>query len=113
MKKVVRTWAMDDKEEYEDSYYMDHAGRRVIDIETMLGHSLTATKDIESMLVGVMTHLHESGADTFEILRDDNLNAWWTKKLQEIEKKKRQEEAVEKAKTSLTKEQRKLLGLNF
>jgi hypothetical protein len=91
----------------EDEYH------HTIDLEEILGHSLEAAKDLDAMLTGVMTHLHSTGADTFEILRDNNLAAWWKKKLAEIKKHEALEAAREKAKNSLTKEQRKLLGLGF
>jgi methionyl-tRNA synthetase len=90
-----------DKSEYE------------INLDEILGVTTSAVKELDAMLTGVMTHLHETGADTFEILRDQNLNAWWGKKLKEIKKQKEVNKAREIAKSTMTKEQRKLLGLDF
>jgi hypothetical protein len=92
---------------------MDKEIYTTINIEEILGHSIDASKELDAMLTGVMKHLHETGADTFEILRDQQLNAWWGKKLKEIKKQEELDKAREVAKSTLTKEQRKILGLGF
>jgi hypothetical protein len=110
MKKVARKWS-DMNDEYSEAF--DKEIYHTINIEEILGHSIEASKDLDAMLTGVMKHLHDTGADTFEILRDDKLAAWWGKKLKEIKKQEQLAIAREAAKSTLTKEQRKLLGLDF
>jgi hypothetical protein len=96
-----------------DEWDIGGSGKYEVNLDELLGMSSDAVKELEAMLTGVMTHLHETGADTFEILRDQNLNAWWGKKLAEINRQEAIKRARDTAMSTLTKEQRKLLGLKF
>lgn len=69
--------------------------------------------DYKRMLMGVMKHLRETGADTMEILRDDELNEWWGREVAKIEAAERKEAAKERAMSVLSPEERKALGLKF
>jgi hypothetical protein len=97
----------------EDEWDIDVSGKYEINLDELLGMNSDAVKELDAMLTGVMTHLHETGADTFEILRDQNLNAWWGRKLAEINRQAALKRAQDTAMSTLTKEQRKLLGLKF
>ena len=69
--------------------------------------------DYKRMLYGVMKHLHETGADTMEVLRDDELNEWWGKELAKIKAAELKEAAKERAMSVLSYEERRALGLKF
>lgn len=69
--------------------------------------------DYKRMLMGVMKHLRETGADTMEILRDDELNAWWGKEVAKMEAAELKAKAKERAMSVLSPEERKALGLKF
>lgn len=69
--------------------------------------------DYKRMLLGVMKHLRETGADTLEVLRDNELNEWWGGEVAKIEAAERKAAAKERAMSVLSPEERKALGLKF
>lgn len=69
--------------------------------------------DYKRMLMGVMKHLRETGADTMEILRDNELNEWWGGEVAKIEAAERKAAAKERAMSVLSPEERRALGLKF
>jgi len=69
--------------------------------------------DYKRMLMGVMKHLRETGADTLEVLRDNELNDWWGKEVAKMEAAERKAAAKERAMSVLTAEERRALGLKF
>lgn len=69
--------------------------------------------DYKRMLMGVMKHLRETGADTMEVLRDNELNEWWGGEVAKIEAAERKAAAKERAMSVLSAEERKALGLKF
>ena len=69
--------------------------------------------EYKRMLMGVMKHLRETGADTLEVLRDNELNEWWGGEVAKIEAAERKAAAKERAMSVLSPEERRALGLKF
>lgn len=67
----------------------------------------------EKLLREVMIELHRSGQDTFIALKNDKLRDWWSVELAKIKKEEAKVAAREKAKSLLSEEERKLLGMRF
>ena len=68
--------------------------------------------DFEGMLTRVMLHLHSTGEDVLLSLKDEELRAWWSDTLKDIEHNEAVAAAKEKAMLVLSDEERKLLGLS-
>lgn len=77
------------------------------------GGEAASRYDYESMLRRVMTELRSTGADTFAVLKDEELGEWWTKEVKKIEHEEAVEAAKVRASNSLSAKERKLLGLDF
>lgn len=71
--------------------------------------------DYEWMLRDVMHELHDQGQglDTLLALKNDQLREWWNTELAKIKRADAKQAAREKAKSLLSEEERKLLGMKF
>lgn len=69
--------------------------------------------EYKRMLMDVMIELHRSGQDTFMALKNDGLREWWNGELAKIKRAEAKAAAREKAKSLLSDEERKLLGMKF
>lgn len=71
--------------------------------------------DHASMLREVMHELHKQGEglDTLLALKNDQLRDWWNVELAKIKRDEAKRAAREKAKSLLSEEERKLLGMKF
>lgn len=69
----------------------------------------------ENLLREVMHELHRQGEgmDTLLALKNDRLRDWWSVELAKIKKEEAKVAAREKAKSLLSEEERKLLGMKF
>ena len=67
----------------------------------------------EEMLLNVLKYLDQTGGIEFAILKDPELGRYWAKKKKEIEHALAVEAATEKLKSSLTKEELKILGIRL
>lgn len=70
------------------------------------------TVSYEKMLTNVMEYLESAGGVEFAILKDPELGKWWAKKVKIREEKRKKDEALEKLKSTMTKEELKILGIN-
>ena len=71
--------------------------------------------DHEWLLRDVMHELHKQGEglDTLLALKNDQLREWWSTELAKIKRAEAKAAAREKAKSLLSEEERKLLGMKF
>lgn len=71
--------------------------------------------DHAGMLRDVMHELHKQGdgLDTLLALKNDQLREWWSTELAKIKRDEAKRAAREKAKSLLSEEERKLLGMKF
>lgn len=67
----------------------------------------------EDMLLNVMLHLEKTGGVEFAVLKDPELGKWWAKKSKQIAIERKRNDAVEKLKATMTKEELKLLGISI
>lgn len=84
-----------------------------VDYDREMAREEKRPSDYKRMLLGVMKHLRETGADTMEILRDNELNEWWGGEVAKIEAAERKAAAKERAMSVLSPEERRALGLKF
>lgn len=94
---------------YKDAYMKEEA----YDWEATEAAEPKPRYDFNKMLREVMIELHRSGQDTFMALKNDQLRDWWTGELAKIKKEEAKLAAREKAKSLLSEEERKLLGMKF
>ena len=64
------------------------------------------------MLNNVMEYLESVGGVEFAVLKDPELGAWWAEKVKVREEKRKKEAALEKLKSTMSKEELKILGIN-
>lgn len=69
--------------------------------------------DYEGMLRRLMTDLRSTGSDTFAVLKDEELGEWWSEEVKKIEREEAKAAAKERALSTLSPAERKLLGLGF
>jgi hypothetical protein len=67
----------------------------------------------ERLLRDVMYDLHQQGQDSFMVLKNDQLREWWAGELAKIKKEEAKIAAREKAKSLLSEDERRLLGMKF
>ena len=65
------------------------------------------------MLTGVMEYLESVGGVEFAILKDPELGAWWAEKVKKREVARKKEAALEKLKSTMSKEELKILGISI
>ena len=66
----------------------------------------------ETMLTNVMEYLESVGGVEFAILKDPELGRWWAKKVKVRDEKRKREAALNKLKSTMSKEELKILGIN-
>ncbi len=67
----------------------------------------------EKMLTSVMEHLESVGGVEFAILKDHNLGKWWARKVKVREEKRKKAAAIEKLKSTMSKEELAILGIKL
>lgn len=105
----VLTRAYKETYKWEDTVEWDEE----LDYEREMVREEKRPGDYKRMLLGVMKHLRETGADTMEILRDNELNEWWGREVAKMEAAERKAAAKERAMSVLSPEERRALGLKF
>lgn len=65
----------------------------------------------EKMLMAVMLYLKQTGGVEFAVLKDEQLGEWWASKVREIERAEAKANALEKLKSTMSKEELKILGI--
>lgn len=65
----------------------------------------------EKMLMAVMLYLKQTGGVEFAVLKDESLGEWWASKVKEIEHAERKANALDKLKSTMSKEELKILGI--
>lgn len=64
------------------------------------------------MLTGVMEYLESVGGVEFVVLKDPDLGAWWAEKVKKRDAVRKREAALEKLKSTMSKEELKILGIS-
>jgi hypothetical protein len=68
--------------------------------------------EYNKMLTGVMEYLESVGGVEFAVLKDPDLGAWWAEKVKKRDIVRKKEAALEKLKSTMSKEELKILSIN-
>lgn len=91
--------------EYEEAVEWDDADSLVERSNT------TRPSNYNKMLTGVMEYLESVGGVEFAILKDPELGAWWAEKVKKRDAACKKAAALEKLKSTMSKEELKILGI--
>lgn len=69
--------------------------------------------DYNKMLTSVMEYLESVGGVEFAIMKDPELGKWWAEKVKVREAKRKRKEALEKLRSTMSKEELNILGINI
>jgi hypothetical protein len=104
IQQMVKELRMNYKNAYEEDVEWD-------DTDSLVERT-TLPSNYNKMLTGVMEYLESVGGVEFAILKDPELGAWWAEKVKKREAARKKEAALEKLKSTMSKEELKILGIS-
>lgn len=82
------------------------------DVDSLVERSnTTRPSNYNKMLTGVMEYLESVGGVEFAVLKDPELGAWWAEKVKKRDAARKKAAALEKLKSTMSKEELKILGI--
>ena len=81
------------------------------DSDALVERNTTRPSNYNKMLTGVMEYLESVGGVEFAVLKDPELGAWWAEKVKKREIARKKKAALEKLKSTMSKEELKILGI--
>lgn len=81
------------------------------DSDALVERNPLRPSNYNKMLTGVMEYLESVGGVEFAILKDPELGAWWAEKVKKRDAARKKAAALEKLKSTMSKEELKILGI--